>query len=138
MIAPDRRQTERRRHDALGEPLERKADRRGDERREAPRALRRVWLVDPLEPGIPQAFEGELSLKGASFDTLYPPLSDKVELCFRLGPEEVHLPAKVERVQDTRVTVLFDGNVELELKLARWLEAQCAANGVVRISRDDN
>ncbi len=126
MISPDRRRADRRRFDALGEPLERKQDRRDDERREAPRALRRVWVVDPLEPGIPQAFEGELSLKGASFDTLYPPLSDQIELCFRLGPEEVHLPAKVERVQDTRVTVLFDNTVELELKLARWLDAHAA------------
>ncbi len=124
MISPDRRADDRRRHDALGEPLERKKERREGDRREIPRAQRRVWLVDPLEPGIPQAFEGELSLQGASYDTLYPPLSSEVELCFRLGPEEVHLPAVVERVHDTRVMLKFRHSIEDELKLARWIDTQ--------------
>ena len=124
MIAPDRRGEDRRSFDALGEPLSRKQERRGDDRRDAPRALRRVWLVDPLEPGIPKAFEGELSLEGASFEALYPPVSPSVEVCFRVGAEEVHLNAKVSRVEGTRVTLVFDEDVSTELKLARWLESQ--------------
>ena len=124
MISPDRRGDDRRTHDALGEPLERKKDRREGDRREAPRAPRRLWLVDPKEPGIPQAFEGELSLQGASYDTLYPPVSPNVELCFRLGHEEVHLPAIVERIHDTRVMLKFQHTIEEELKLARWIDSQ--------------
>jgi hypothetical protein len=124
VISPDRRADDRRRYDALGEPLERKKERREGDRREAPRAQRRVWLVDPAEPGIPQAFEGEVSLQGASYDTLYPPMSTEVQLCFRLGPEEVHLPAIVERIHDTRVMLKFRHSIEDELKLARWIDSQ--------------
>ena len=126
----DRRSdVDRRRFDALGEPLERDGDRRDEERRGTPRLSQRLWIADPVEGGVDKVFDGELGLGGASWITRYPPLSSTVEVRFRVPTtsEEVSAHAKVIAMRpydgETHVRVMFtDLELKGELALARYLD----------------
>ena len=125
----DRRALERRALGLVPEAIERKSTRRAEERRTSPRVARRLWVIDPVEGGIPKVYEGELGLGGASWCTDYPPLAEQVEVCFRLPAhdEEVAATAKIARVaqvgRDARVQVIFtDLPLRHELALARYLD----------------
>jgi hypothetical protein len=125
----DRRALERRTLGLVPEPIERKSDRRDEERRDSPRVPRRLWVVDSNEGGVPKVFDGEVGLGGASWNTAFPPMSEYFEVRFRVPEyeEEVKLPAKVCRVvtqgEDNRVQVVFtDLPLRHELALARYLD----------------
>jgi len=136
-VSHDRRSRIDRRHlNLVPEPLERFGERRGEERRTSPRVSQRLWVVDPNESGLPQVHEGEIGLGGASWWTRYPPLSDRVDVNFRL-PEgfEFRTRARVLRIVedhgDHRVQVRFtDVSLKDELALARYLESR------VRLARE--
>ncbi len=126
----DRRGPDRRSLGLVPEPIERvRADRRDEERRTSPRVPRRLWIVDSLEGGVPRVFEGEIGLGGASFNTAFPPLSEELEIRFRVPDhdEEVKIPAKICWVQpigeDNHVHVKFtDVPLKHELAIARYLD----------------
>lgn len=131
----DRRLTDRRGDDILGEPIERlNKDRRDEDRRDSPRIPQRLWVKDPAESGLFHVFDGEVSLGGASWATPWPPLSDHIEVRFRI-PEldgELCAPARVIRTTpengDLKVQVVFkDLRLKQELALARYLEMWQAA-----------
>ena len=128
-ILYDRRAMERRLLGLVPESIERKTERRGEERRSSPRAPRRLWVVDSNEGGIPKVFEGEIGLGGASWNTAFPPMSEYFEVRFRVPDheEEVKLAAKLARIvpmgDDNRVQVTFtDLPLRHELAMARYLD----------------
>ena len=130
----DRRGPERRTLGLVPEPIERKSDRREEERRVSPRVPRRLWVVDPEEGGVPKVFEGEVGLGGASWSTAFPPLAKEVEVRFRVPEhdEEVKVPATIARIQlageDMRVQVVFtDLPLKHELAIAKYLD-DCAGH----------
>jgi hypothetical protein len=134
-ILYDRRAAERRSLGLVPEALERKASRRGEERRASPRVPRRLWVVDSVEGGVPKVYEGEVGLGGASWLTGYPPMTDELEVRFRVPEHEevVTAAAKIARVSDvngdTRVQVVFtDLPLKHELALARYLD-DCVTAG---------
>lgn len=126
----DRRGPDRRTLGLVPEPIERmRKDRRGEERRASPRVPRRLWIVDSLEGGVPRVFEGEIGIGGASFNTAFPPLSEQLEICFRVPDhdEELKIPATVLAVdpigEDNHVHVKFtDLALKHELAIARYLD----------------
>jgi hypothetical protein len=125
----DRRSVERRAMGLVPEPIERKGNRRGEERRASPRVARRLWVVDSVEGGVPHVYEGEVGLGGASWATGFPPLAEKFEVRFRVPDhaEEVTASAKIIRDSaagdETRVRVIFtDLPLRHELALARYLD----------------
>ena len=93
---------DRRQRSLIEESLERLDERRNDERRDSPRLYLRMWVADPLEGGVPQVFDGEVGLGGASWATRYPPLGKNVEVRFRIPEldDEVFAPASVIRTTD--------------------------------------
>jgi hypothetical protein len=128
-ILYDRRAMERRAMGLVPEAIERKSERREEERRSSPRVPRRLWVVDSNEAGVPKVFEGEVGLGGASWNTAFPPLSEHFEVRFRVPDhdEEVKLPARLARVvamgDDNRVQVVFtDLPLRHELAIARYLD----------------
>lgn len=134
-ILYDRRAAERRSLGLVPEALERKKARRTEERRASPRVPRRLWVVDHVEGGVPKVFEGEVGLGGASWSTGYPPLSEHLEVRFRVPEHEevVSASARVARIAelngDTRVQVIFtDLPLKHELALARYLD-DCVVAG---------
>ena len=134
-ILYDRRGAERRALGLVPEAIERKSNRRSEERRTSPRVPRRLWVVVSVEGGVPKVYEGEIGLGGASWRTDYPPLADQIEVRFWVPEheEEVKATAKIARValvgDDTRVQVIFtDLPLRHELALARYLD-DCVTAG---------
>ena len=130
-----RANVERRRFDALGEPLERSRERRAEERRATPRLPQRLWIADPVEGGVEKVFEGEIGLGGASWSALFPPLSNELEVRFRVptSSEELRAQAKVIALQarggETHVRVTFtDFALKSELALARYLDERTTSD----------
>jgi hypothetical protein len=109
------------------EPLTRKSERRGSERRDWPR---RDVALDVREPGQKaRACVGDLSVGGASFVTTAPPLGDVVELLFSIptyvGPIDATAVVVGRRGTEkgTQVSVVFtDLEVEAELAIAQWFD----------------
>ncbi len=129
----DRREMERRALGLVPEAIERKSERREEDRRASPRVPLRLWVVNSDEGGVPNVFEGEVGLGGASWNTEFPPRSESFEVCFRVPEheEELKLPAKLARIvpmgSDNRVRVVFtDLPLRHELALARYLD-DCVA-----------
>lgn len=126
-MTTERRRTDRRARDLVPEPLTRRSERRGDERRDSPR---KEVAFDIREPGRrSRSVQGELSLGGASFVTGAPPLGDTLELMFSVptfvGPiitsGTVIARKGVER--GTALSVVFtDLDVEAELAIAEWFD----------------
>jgi hypothetical protein len=127
----DRRERERRTDWRVTEPIERlNSDRREEDRRDSPRVPHRIWVKDPAESGLFHVFDGEVSLGGASWATSWPPLSDHIEVRFRIPDleDELCAPARVVRTTpedgDLKVQVEFKPmQLKQELALARYLEA---------------
>jgi len=127
----DRRECERRSDWRVFETLERKnSDRRAEERRDSPRVPHRIWVKDPAESGLFHVFDGEVGLGGASWATPWPPLSDHIEVRFRIPDLEAELCAGARVVRtspedgDLKVQVEFKPmGLKQELALARYLEA---------------
>lgn len=125
----ERRIGSRRTRDLIPEPLTRKRERRGDERRDSPR-----WEValDVREPGRPsRSCMGDLSVAGASFVTPEPPLGDAVELLFNVPTYAGPIIASAVVVarnaspdgKGVHVNVVFtDLEVEAELAIAQWFD----------------
>lgn len=125
----DRRAGQDRRHRHLiPEPLERRRERRGAERRDSPR---REIALDVREPGRPaRSCQGDLSLGGVAFVTAAPPAGDAVELLFSVptyvGPIAARgtVVSRRKVKKGTQLGVLFtDIDVEAELAIAEWFEA---------------
>lgn len=127
MTAERRTGTERRLRALVPEPLTRKQERRGDERRDWPR---RDIALDVREPGQrARAVLGDLSVGGASFITTAPPLGDSLELLFSIptyvGPIDARAVVVGRRgvERGTLVSVVFtDLEVEAELAIAQWFD----------------
>jgi len=125
----DRRTSEdRRTRHLISEALERRGERRGEERRDSPRRPAR-FLISDGRGGVVEV-EGDLGLGGASWESAAPPRGNTVELACTL-PEAGVVVARLEvvrreaRGQKTRLHGSFAGmNVETELRLARWLDGQ--------------
>lgn len=129
VVSGDRRELERRRHTGVPEPLQRRSERRDEQRRSSPRVPQRLWVSDPREGGVPQVYEGEISLWGASWWARYPPMSGELEVRFRIPHHPYELTARARVVRedtlgdDTKVQVEFtDVELEEQLALARYLE----------------
>ncbi len=127
----ERRATERRHLALVTDSIERKQERRAEERRTSPRLPRRMWIEDPLEGGIARVVEGEVGLGGASWTTPFAPLASNVEVRFRVPDhsEEIIATAAVlsAREEDStmRVRVVFtDLALRSELALANYLDTQ--------------
>ena len=127
----ERRATERRPLSLVADSIERKKERRAEERRISPRLPRRMWIEDPLEGGIARVVEGEVGLGGASWTAAYAPLASKVEVRFRVPEhsEEIiaHAAVLSAREEDSamRVRVVFtDLALRSELALANYLDRQ--------------
>jgi hypothetical protein len=125
----ERRTTNRRLRSLVPEPLTRRRERRGDERRDSPR---REIALDVREPGKKtRACIGDLSVGGASFITTAPPAGDSVELMFNVptyaGPIVASAVVVARRgiEKGTHVSVVFtDLEVEAELAIAQWFDDQ--------------
>src|SRR6478672_10313781 len=123
----DRRTQSRRNRDLVPEPLTRKRERRGDERRDSPR---REIALDVREPGRKsRSCMGDLSIGGASFVTTAPPAGDSVELLFTVptytGPIVASAVVVARRglSKGTQISVVFtDLDVEAELAIAQWFD----------------
>jgi hypothetical protein len=123
----DRRTGPRRTRELVPEPLTRKRERRGDERRDSPRC---EIALDVREPGRKsRPVTGDLSIGGASFVTTAPPMGDALELMFTIptyaGPIITSgvIVARRGSTKGTQVSVVFtDLEVEAELAIAQWLD----------------
>ena len=123
----DRRLVQRRTRELVPEPLTRRRERRGEERRDSPR---REIALDVREPGRrSRACMGDLSTGGASFITTAPPAGDTVELMFTVptfvGPITALATVVGRRgvEKGTLVSVVFtDLDVEAELAIAQWFD----------------
>jgi hypothetical protein len=123
----DRRTTNRRTRELVPEPLTRRRERRGDERRDSPR---REIALDVREPGKKsRSCMGDLSVGGASFVTTSPPAGDSVELMFNIptyvGPIVASAAVIARRglEKGTQLSVVFtDLEVDAELAIAQWFD----------------
>ncbi len=123
----DRRLADRRNRPLISEALTRRKERRGDERRDSPR---REIALDVREPGQKaRSCMGDLSVSGASFITMAPPLSDSVQLMFTVptfaGPVIASAVVVARRgvAKGTQVSVVFtDIDLEAELAIAQWFD----------------
>lgn len=123
----DRRTVERRNRPLIAEALTRKKERRSDERRDSPR---REIALDVREAGQKsRSCLGDLSVSGAAFVTVTPPMSDSVELMFSVPTYSGPIVASAVVVgrrgveKGTQVSVVFtDIDVEAELAIAQWFD----------------
>ncbi len=123
----DRRSLQRRTRALVPEPLTRRRERRGDERRDSPR---REIALDVREPGRKsRSCMGDLSVGGASFVTTAPPMGDSVQLLFSVptfvGPIEASAVVVARRGAEkgTHLSVVFtDLDIEAELAIAQWFD----------------
>jgi hypothetical protein len=130
----DRRTRSRRNRALIPEPLTRKSERRGDDRRDW---LRKEIALDVREPGRKsRACMGDLSVGGASFITTAPPFTDSVQVMFTLptyvGPIIASATVIARRAVEkgAHISVVFtDLDVEAELAIAQWFDEE---NPVVR------
>jgi len=84
----------RRAQNLIDETVEPRSDRRGDERRDSPRAAGRFWVRDPSHGGVSEVFDGDLSLHGASFIAMHPPHGTTLEV-------GMWLPGQMKQLQVT-------------------------------------
>lgn len=126
-MTQERRQTTRRLRPLVPEPLTRKAERRGEDRRDCDR---KDIAFDVREPGRrSRSCIGDLALSGASFVTTAPPLGDTLELMFTIptyvGPivATATVVARRSAERGALISVVFtDIDVEAELAIAQWFD----------------
>ncbi|GMU58936.1 MAG: hypothetical protein AMXMBFR34_06990 [Myxococcaceae bacterium] len=126
MMRDRRVRSERRERHLIPEPLERKKERRGDERRDSPR---RLIALDVREPGKrSRSCVGDLSVDGAAFVTTTPPAGEVVEVMFcvptYVGPivTRGQIVARNGLKAGVQVSVTFpEMDVEAQLAVAEWL-----------------
>ncbi|MEW5738874.1 MAG: PilZ domain-containing protein [Myxococcota bacterium] len=127
MMRDRRTGSDRRERHLIPEALERKRERRGDDRRDSPR---RQVALDVREPGKKsRSCVGNLSIDGAAFVTTTPPAGDVVELMFSVptyvGPivTRGHVVGRTGLSAGIQVSVVFpDIDVEAQLAVAEWLQ----------------
>ena len=126
-MAERRVNSERRTRHLIPESLERRAERRDEERRDSPR---RAIALDVREHGgKARACQGDLSINGASFVTTSPPEGELVQLAFTLptyvGPilASAYVVSRCGALKGTQVGVAFtDIEVDAQLAIAQWLD----------------
>ncbi len=130
LTAPDRRSVARRAPPKLEEPLDRKAERRAGDRRDAPRVPRDVTVIDCANANR-QDVSAFLSLEGISWSTPERLQGDAVVVQFRLPDvlEPLRLVSVVNRISKRRgrfqVHARFDKlPIKSALALARFLESR--------------
>lgn len=129
LVPPNRRRRERRQDPRLREPLERKGDRRSEDRRDSSRPFRNLFVESSLAP-LPIQHRASISLQGARWVTELPPPEVNITLHLQLPDmaTESIIAARIERREE-----LGDGNTELyaafvgmdvktELALARFID----------------
>ncbi len=130
LTSPERRVSSRRSpQQAVKEPLQRRRERRGGERRDAPRARRMVSITD-RGTGETVHVEAFLSLEGLSWSSPIRTVSNSVDVTLELPDllAPLHLTAKVDRVPRKtagryRLHARFpELSLKNELGLARFLE----------------
>lgn len=126
-MAERRVKSERRTRDLIPESLERRGERRSEDRRDSPR--RSLVLQVSEHGGRPRACPGDLSINGASFLTTSPPAGELVQLTFTLPTYAGAISASGYVVSrwgtphGTQVGVAFtDIDVEGQLAIAQWLD----------------
>ncbi len=134
----ERRIGSRRTRDLVPEPLTRKRERRGDERRDSPR---REIALDVRESGRKsRSCMGDLSVGGASYVTALPPEGNSVELLFHVptyvGPIIANAVVVARQQLDPvsmQVSVVFiDLDVEAELAIAEWFDQDMAMESTLK------
>ncbi|MCC6337056.1 MAG: PilZ domain-containing protein [Myxococcales bacterium] len=127
MMRDRRVRSERRERHLIPEPLERKKERREDERRDSPR---RLIALDVREPGKKsRSCMGDLSVEGAAFVTTTPPAGDVVELMFSVPTYVGPIVTRGQVVgrhglrTGVQVSAVFpDIDAEAQLAIAEWLQ----------------
>ncbi|MBL8910257.1 MAG: hypothetical protein JNM17_06095 [Archangium sp.] len=118
---PERRQRNRRTNNAVPEPIERKRERRGGDRRESLRKKTRFVIIDGKTS---REVAGEVGLGGASFTFAKAALSSELVVQLEIGDAVLRLPGKVTKGASGRaVHVAFSElDTKTELQLAKWLD----------------
>lgn len=122
---PERRRADRRTNPAVPEPLERKTERRSDDRRES---VRRSAAFMVRHGDARDEVEGELGLGGASFRLPAAPKGPDICVEWRLGRQTFALEGQVVSTTRARGTHLVhvrfaELDTRTALALARWLDA---------------
>ncbi|MGQ0505511.1 MAG: hypothetical protein ACT4TC_09340 [Myxococcaceae bacterium] len=129
LTTPDRR-TESRRSPLpkVPEPLQRQSERRGEDRRDVTRVIRKVMLIDCAN-GNSQELEVYLSLEGISWVAFERPEGEAVEVLLELPVliEPLRLLSPITRLSKREglfeVHARFpELDLKLELALARFIE----------------
>lgn len=139
LIPPNRRARERRQDPRVDEPLQRKSDRRAEDRRDSERPMRKIFVRSSLAP-LPIQHVASLSLEGVTWVTGQGPSEDTVEVLLRLPdmPDELTVPSRIMRRRP-----LGDGQVEIyaafaaldlkaELSIARFIETRTQLRAATR------
>lgn len=131
IVTPDRRSRDRRASPRVAEPLERKASRRAEDRRDASRPFKTLFVQSSVAP-LPVLHRASLSLGGAKWVTEHPPEEDEVTLHLQL-PDMVQAAVFSARIERRRTlkngkTELYAAFLDLDLKtelaLARYVESR--------------
>lgn len=117
----ERRQRARRTNNAVPEPIERKRERRGGDRRDSLRKKARFVIIDGATS---REVAGEVGLGGASFTFAKAAVPSQLVVQLEIGDSLLQLPGKVTKAATGRaVHVRFDElDTKTELKLAKWLD----------------
>jgi hypothetical protein len=131
IVTPDRRGRDRRANPSVAEPLDRKASRRAEDRRDASRPFKTLFVQSSLAP-LPILHRASLSLGGAKWVTQDAPEEAEISLHLQLPdmPQAAVVAARIERrrVLKNGKTELYAAFLDLDLKtelaLARFLESR--------------
>ena len=118
---PERRRSDRRSNPAVPEPLERKRERRGGDRRDSERKKASFVVVSG---DTRHEVSGELGLGGASFALSGQLSSHDVTVELRVGRQTLRLDAEVCSAKSARPVHVKFGELDTptELALAKWLD----------------
>ena len=130
-LPKNRRAQPRRNRLAISEGIERKGERRAEDRRDSPRIKRRLKISAAGEATVLQELEGEGSLGGASWKTRAWPPTGPVLVRFRLPDVLGEVSAVARIIQAKRLGRVFEVHVRFvqmdlisELALARFLDGR--------------
>lgn len=141
LIVPDRRSRRDRRDSRprLEEPLERKAPRRREDRRDSPRVPRIILVREQGTRGDYEKSPGDVSLGGVMWKSEHFPPSRKVEIAVRIPgyASPVKAQCEVIRVElledELEIHAVFtDIAVKAELAIARFLDDRNRLHGALQ------
>ena len=128
---PEKRSKERRGDAKLSDPIDRKSERRNDDRRDSPRVPMKFLLRDLKDDTGWHEREGDISLGGISWRGKYPAMGHDVEVRFRLPgtPREIRASGEIIRVVQQTGSIDFhvrftELDIRAELAIARFLDQE--------------